>query len=62
MELWTQKYQIRYNDIEFCQDLVDKQEIESILNFNIDVLCWNLPRCCPRGSPGVDFLFYITCR
>ena len=33
--------------------LINK-EIESISN-NFDVLCWNSPRCCPRGSRSLCY-------
>ena len=43
--------------------LINKDIEESISN-NFDVLCWNSPRCCPRGSTDgwIRFLFYKTCR
>ena len=31
--------------------MINKELEESISNINSDVLCWNSPRCYPRGSP-----------
>ena len=52
------KVYFRQKLINIILDLVDKQRIESISNFNIDVLCWNSPKCCPRGSPDGCIRFF----